>query len=101
MPFCTRGGYVSSRASQFLSNVSKSRSMHLKLNILVHVQKKYNLACNLSFSNDNTKRYSKQSIDLFGLYVLFSQYKSCDNTLRNCIFQISFYSRVYVLVQNL
>ena len=33
-------------------------------------------------------------IDLFGLYVLFSQYRSCDNTLGNCFFQIS--SRTYV-----
>ena len=35
-------------------------------------------------------------IDLFGLYVLFSQYRSCDNTLGNCLFQISSYSRAYV-----
>ena len=25
-------------------------------------------------------------IDLFSLYVLFSQYRSCDNNLRNCLF---------------
>ena len=35
-------------------------------------------------------------IDLFGLYVEFSQYRSCDNTLGNCFFQISSYSRAYV-----
>ena len=29
------------------------------------------------------------SIDLFSLYVLFSQYRSCDNTLENCFFQIT------------
>ena len=28
-------------------------------------------------------------IDLFSLYLLFSQYRSCDNTLENCFFQIS------------
>ena len=35
-------------------------------------------------------------IDLFSLYVLFSQYRSCDNTLENCFFQISSCSRAYV-----
>ena len=38
-----------------------------------------------------TQNDTKQSIDLFSLYILFSQYKSCDNTLENCFFQISFY----------
>ena len=28
-------------------------------------------------------------IYLFMLYVLFSQYRSCDNTLGNCFFQIT------------
>ena len=36
--------------------------------------------------------------DLFSLYVLFSQYRSCDNTLGNCFFQISFYSLAYVRI---
>ena len=31
--------------------------------------------------------------DLLSLYVLFSQYMSCDNTLENRFFQISSYSR--------
>ena len=35
-------------------------------------------------------------IDLLSLYVLFSQYRSCDNTLENCFFQISSCSRAYV-----
>ena len=35
-------------------------------------------------------------IDLFSLYVLFSQYRSCDNSLENCFFQISSCSRAYV-----
>ena len=35
-------------------------------------------------------------IDLFSLYVLFSQYRSFDNTLENCFFQISSCSRAYV-----
>ena len=34
--------------------------------------------------------------DLFSLYVLFSQYRSFDNTLENCFFQISSCSRAYV-----
>ena len=34
--------------------------------------------------------------DLFSLYVLFSQYRSCDNTLENCVFQILSCSRAYV-----
>ena len=34
--------------------------------------------------------------DLFSLYVLFSQYRSCDNSLENCFFQISSCSRAYV-----
>ena len=34
--------------------------------------------------------------DLFSLYVLFSQYRSRDNTLENCFFQISSCSRAYV-----
>ena len=38
-------------------------------------------------------------IDLFSLYVLFSQYRSRDNTLENCFFQIySSYSRAYVRI---
>ena len=37
-------------------------------------------------------------IDLFSLYSLFSQYRSCDNTLGNCFFQISSYSRAYVCI---
>ena len=36
--------------------------------------------------------------DLFCLYVLFSQYRSRDNTLENCFFQISFCSPVYVRI---
>ena len=35
-------------------------------------------------------------IDLFSLYVLFPQYRSCDNSLENCFFQISSCSRAYV-----
>ena len=35
-------------------------------------------------------------IDLFSLYVLFSQYRSCDNTLENCFCQISSCLRAYV-----
>ena len=35
-------------------------------------------------------------IDLFSLYVLFSQYRSCKNSLENCFFQISSCSRAYV-----
>ena len=37
-------------------------------------------------------------IDLFSLYILFSQYRSCDNTPENCFFQISSYSRAYVRI---
>ena len=36
--------------------------------------------------------------DLFSLYVLFYQYRSCDDTLEQCFFQISYYSRVYVRI---
>ena len=39
-----------------------------------------------------------RAIDLISLYVLFSQYMSCDNTLENCFFQISSYSRAYLRV---
>ena len=39
-----------------------------------------------------------KSIDLLSLYVLFSQYRSCDNTLENCFFQISSYSRAYLVI---
>ena len=35
-------------------------------------------------------------IDLLSLHVSFSQYRSCDNTLENCFFQISSYSRSYL-----
>ena len=38
------------------------------------------------------------TIDLFSLYVLFYQYRSRDNTLENCFFQISFCSRAYVRI---
>ena len=37
-------------------------------------------------------------IHLFSLYVLFSQYRSCDNTLGNRFFQISSYSRAYLRI---
>ena len=37
-------------------------------------------------------------IYLFMLYVLFSQYRSCDNTLGNCFFQIRPYSRAYLRI---
>ena len=37
-------------------------------------------------------------IDLFSLYVLFSQYRSFDDTLENCFFQILSYSRAYLCV---
>ena len=34
-----------------------------------------------------------RAIDFFSLYVLFSQHRSCDNTLENCFFLIKSYSR--------
>ena len=34
-----------------------------------------------------TPRFTDFSIDLFRLYVLFSQYRSCDNTLENFFFK--------------
>ena len=37
--------------------------------------------------------------DLFSLYVLFPQYRSRDNTLENCFFQISSCSCAYVLTK--
>ena len=37
-------------------------------------------------------------IDLFSLYVLFSQDRSFDDTLENCFFQILSYSRAYLCV---
>ena len=36
---------------------------------------------------------STQQINLFSLYVLFSQYRLCDDTLEHCFFQISSYSQ--------
>ena len=41
---------------------------------------------------------SCKAIDLFGLCILFSQYRSCDNSLENCFFQFSSYSRAYLRV---
>ena len=38
------------------------------------------------------------SKDLFILYVLFLQYRSCDNTLEDCFFQISSYSHSYARI---
>ena len=38
------------------------------------------------------------SIHLFSLYVLFSQCRSCDNTLENCFFQTSSYQRAYLRI---
>ena len=37
-------------------------------------------------------------IDLFSWYILFSQKRSCDNTPKNCFFQISSYSRAFVRI---
>ena len=34
-------------------------------------------------------------IDLFSLYILFSQYRSCDDTLEKCFFQTLSYSYAY------
>ena len=34
-------------------------------------------------------------IDLFSFYILFSQYRSCDDTLENCFFQTLSYSCTY------
>ena len=35
---------------------------------------------------------------VFSLYILFSQKRSCDNTPKNCFFQISSYSRAFVRI---
>ena len=37
-------------------------------------------------------------IDPFSLYVLFSLYRSCDNTLKYCFVQILSYSRAYLCI---
>ena len=37
-------------------------------------------------------------INLFSLYVFFSQYMSCDNTLENCFIQILSYSPAYLRI---
>ena len=37
-------------------------------------------------------------IDLLSLYILFSQYRSFDDTLENCFFQIFSYPRAYLRV---
>ena len=42
--------------------------------------------------------YSCRSIDLTSLYVLFSQYKSRDNTLQNSFIQISSYLREHLRI---
>ena len=42
------------------------------------------------------KKYGAK--DLFNLYVLFFQYRSCDYTLENSFFQISSYSRAYLRI---
>ena len=42
--------------------------------------------------------YSCRSIDLINLNVLFSQYKSRDNTLGDRFFQISSYSRAHLRI---
>ena len=51
----------------------------------------------LSFYYSNclkkNKNYSVTPINLFSLYVLFSQYRSCDNTLENCLLLILSYLR--------
>ena len=40
--------------------------------------------------------YQELLKDLFSFYILFSQYRSCDNTLENCFFHISSNSPAYV-----
>ena len=42
------------------------------------------------------RKWGEGPITLFSLYVLFSKFKSCDNTLENRFFQISDYSHVYL-----
>ena len=41
---------------------------------------------------------SPRIIDLFSLHVLFSQCRSCDDTLENRFFQILSYSHAYVCI---
>ena len=60
----------------------------------MNFQKNLELFCELT---TRMRAWSEQR-DLFSLYVLFSQYMSCDNTLENCFFQISFYSRAYLCI---
>ena len=63
----------------------------------MNFQKNLELFCELT---TRMRAWSEQR-DLFSLYVLFSQNMSCDNTLENCFFQISFYSRAYACIHNL
>ena len=54
----------------------------------------------VSFMDSVTLVYQDNpvGIELFSLYVLFSQYRSCDNTLGNRFFQISSYSCTFLRI---
>ena len=52
----------------------------------------------INFVNAFSFVRTSPSVDLFSLYVLFSQYRSGDNTLGNRFFQISSYSFAYLCI---
>ena len=52
----------------------------------------------LSLDNDKLVDSPQLTIDLFSLYILFSQCRSCVVTLESCFFEISSYSRAYVRI---
>ena len=78
-----------------------------RIKILEHEMKNlpqlFHLGTGVSSETSKGKKYYtiiqerlKSMIDLLSLYVLFSQNRSCDNTLGDCFFQISSCSRAYV-----
>ena len=56
--------------------------------------------CVCSIAPSTVQLTSQRAIDLFSLYVLFSQYRSCDNTLENSPFKFHLI-QVYIYMHNL
>ena len=55
--------------------------------------------CVCSIAPSSVQLTSQRAIDLFSLYVLFSQYRSCDNTLENSPFKFHLI-HVYISMHN-
>ena len=67
----------------------------MNFNLAALAGRKKSKACEQSFPLKQSEEIGSRLIHLFRFYVLFSQYRSGDNNLENCFFEISSDSRAY------